>query len=152
MRVHWITSVALFGAVLLSSNSFADLFNDGGVHNIDYTIERIVEYPEDDPMADPVIIQEGTLIIDRYAPGAHTTVNLLDGGHIIKGEVRIENQGCFNMYGGSVEWANVNVRDHGTFNMYNGTVYPWDISVWDDGVATIYDGNMLIYIFHPYIF
>lgn len=141
MKGNLIFAFLLSISALLSSNALAVTFNDGGVHDVDYLIERIVEYPED-PGADPIVIQEGNLIIDSDAPNAYTTVNLLEGGHILRGEVRIENQGCLNMYGGTVEWADVKVRNNGTFNMYNGSIQPWSVQVWDDSIATIYDGTV----------
>ena len=145
MKTKLIVTLLSISAIL-SSNAFAVTFNDGGTHNIDYTIEHIVQWEDPDtgvPLDEPIIIQEGCLYIDRDAPGMHTTVNLLAGGHIISGELKIQNQGCLNMYSGaSVNWADVDVSGSGTFNMYGGSVSPWTVLVKDSGTTNIYNGSV----------
>jgi len=108
---------------LAGSPSPALHFSDGQVHDIDYEIEDNV-------------------YVDFGAPGMETTVNLLDGGRIMRGSGSLEahEDSRINIFGGSIE-DDVWIYDRSQVNMSGGAI-GWGLAAYGASQVNISGGSI----------
>ena len=117
-------TICLMAAVLViaASLGFGDIyFNDGGTHNINYTINE-------------------RLWVDYSTPSMQTTVNLLDGGQMLQ-QYQIDgyNDSRLNISGGS--WWDLYAHNRCQVTMSGGTVGNNGLMAFDNSQITMSGGT-----------
>lgn len=123
-----VFGLVIFGVVPQKAVAVIN-FDDGGVHNIDYTINDDVW-------------------VDYQSPGKRTTINWLDGGVLPSPYSLVGYEdSVLNVYGGSIE-PGLYARDNSQVNVSGGSM--WALQVTDNCKVDISGGSIdwNLYAYH----